>query len=75
MIQFPLSLGFPGGSAVKNPPEMQGWQEMQVQPLDQVKIPGRRKWQPTSVFLSEESRGQRSLAGYNLWGRQEPNMT
>ena len=32
------------------------------------KIPGRRKWQPTSVFLPGKSHGQRSLAGYNPWG-------
>ena len=30
----------------------------------------RRKWQPTSVFLPGESHGQRSLAGYNPWGRK-----
>ena len=28
------------------------------------KIPGRRKWQPTPVFLLGESHGQRSLVGY-----------
>ena len=28
------------------------------------KIPWRRKWQPTPVFLPGESQGQRSLAGY-----------
>ena len=28
----------------------------------------RKKWQPTSVFLLGKSHGQRSLAGYNLWG-------
>ena len=28
------------------------------------KIPWRRKWQPTPVFLPGESHGQRSLAGY-----------
>ena len=27
------------------------------------KIPWRRKWQPTPVFLSGESRGQRNLTG------------
>ena len=27
-------------------------------------IPWRRKWQPTLIFLSGESHGQRSLAGY-----------
>ena len=34
------------------------------------KIPWRRKWQPTPVFLPGESHGQRSLAGYSPWGRQ-----
>ena len=29
------------------------------------KIPWRRAWQPTSVFLPGESHGQRSLAGYS----------
>ena len=28
------------------------------------KIPWRRAWQPTPVFLPRESHGQRSLAGY-----------
>ena len=31
--------------------------------------------QPTSVFLPGESRGQRSLAGYNPWGCKKSNMT
>ena len=30
-----------------------------------------RKWQPTPVFLPEKSHGQKSLAGYSLWGRRE----
>ena len=29
------------------------------------KIPWRRAWQPTLVFLPGESHGQRSLAGYS----------
>ena len=29
------------------------------------KIPWRRAWQPTPVFLPGESHGQRSLAGYS----------
>ena len=33
------------------------------------KIPWRRAWQPTPVFLPGESHGQRSLAGYSRWGR------
>ena len=32
------------------------------------KIPWRRAWQPTPVFLPGEFHGQRSLAGYSSWG-------
>ena len=39
------------------------------------KIPWRRKWQPTSVFLPGESHGRRSLVGYNPWGRKELDTT
>ena len=34
------------------------------------KIPWRRKWQPTPVFLPERSYGERSLAGYSPWGHK-----
>ena len=34
------------------------------------KIPWRRKWQPTPVFFSGKSHGQRSLADYRPWGRR-----
>ena len=34
------------------------------------KIPWRRKWQPTPVFLPGESHGQRSLEGYSPWGQR-----
>ena len=39
------------------------------------KIPWRRKWQPTPVFLPGESHGRRNLAGYSLWGLKESDMT
>ena len=39
------------------------------------KIPWRRKWQPTPVFLSGKDHGQRSLAGYSPWGGKELDMT
>ena len=35
------------------------------------KIPRRREWQPTPVFLPGESQGQRCLAGYRPLGRKE----
>ena len=54
---------FPGGSEVKNLPEMVG------------KISWSRKCQPTPVFLPGESQGQRSLAGYSPWGDRELDTT
>ena len=39
------------------------------------KIPWKRKWQPTPVFLLGESHGQRSLAGYGPWGRKRVGHT
>ena len=39
------------------------------------KIPWRREWQPTPVFLPRESHGQRSLAGCSPWGRMESDAT
>jgi len=35
----------------------------------------RRKWQPTPVFLSGKSHGQRSLAGYSPWDYKESDTT
>ena len=62
---------------VKNLPAMQEMQEMQEMVFDPWvgKIPWSRKWQPTPVFLSEKSHGQRSLAGYSPWGGKESDMT
>ena len=39
------------------------------------KIPWRRAWQPTPVFLPENPSGQRSLAGCSSWGRKELHTT
>ena len=39
------------------------------------KIPWRRKWLPTPVFLSEKFYGSRSLAGYSPWGFKESDKT
>ena len=66
MASLPVNLtqGFPGGSVVKNLPASSGdrfdsWMG---------KIPWRRKWQPTPVFLPGEFHGQKRLAGYSPWG-------
>ena len=39
------------------------------------KIPWKRAWQPTPLFLPGESHGQKSLVGCNLWGHTELDMT
>ena len=35
----------------------------------------RRKWQPISVLLPEESQGRWSLVGHHLWSRTESDTT
>ena len=39
------------------------------------KMPWRREWQSTPVFLPGKPHGQRSLAGYSLWGLKESDTT
>ena len=39
------------------------------------KIPWRRKWQPTPVFLPGESQGRPGLVGCHLWGCTESDTT
>ena len=39
------------------------------------KIPWRRAWRPTPVFLPGESHGGRSLAVYSPWGHKEWDTT
>ena len=58
--------GLPRWLRVKN---SSAKQEMWVQSLIK-KIPWRRKWQTTPVFLLGKSHGQRSLVGYSPWGCQ-----
>ena len=53
---------------VKNPPTNAG--DVGLIPWVR-KIPWRREWQPTPVFLPEESYGPSSLAGYSPRDRKE----
>ena len=39
------------------------------------KIPWRREWLPTPVFLPREFHGQRSLVGYCPWDHKESDTT
>ena len=72
---FQLSIdiwGFPGSSDSKESacnagdPRLDPWVE---------KIPWRREWQLTPVFLPGESHGQRSPVSYSLWGHKESDTT
>ena len=70
--QLKHGVGFPGSSAGKE----SACQCRRPEFGPSVgKIPQRRKWQPTPVFLPGESHGQRSLAGYSPWGHKELEMT
>ena len=66
-----IRVGFPGGAIGKEPtcqcrrPKRPGFNPWVK------KIPWRREWLPTSVFLPGESHGQRSLVGYTPEGRKE----
>ena len=63
-MQVPLLLGFLGGLVVKNPPAVQ---EMGV-PSKNPEDPLEKEMAIIPVFFLRESHGQRSLAGYSLWG-------
>ena len=59
-----MCVAFLVAQTVKNSPAMQ---ETRFQPWVR-KIPWRREWLPTPVFLPEKSCEQRSLASYSPWG-------
>ena len=70
-----LNGGFPGGTSGKEPTcHCRRLKRRRFDPWIR-KIPWRRAWQPTPVFLPGESHGQRSLAGYRPWGRKELDTT
>ena len=66
-----LSSGYclAGGSG-KNPPVNAGDVRDERFDLWIRKIPWRRKWQPTPVFLPGKFHGQKSFTGYSPWGLQ-----
>ena len=66
MISFSPQPGFPGGSEVKASACNAG-DLGSILGFDPYvgKIPWRRKWQHTPVFLPGESHGRRSLVGYS----------
>ena len=60
--------GFPSGASGKEPTrQCRRHRRCGLNPW-RAKIPWRRAWQPTLVFLPRESHGQRGLAGYSPYG-------
>ena len=66
--------GFPGGTTVKILSSVKETQETQVRFLG-WEDPLEKKMAATPVFLSRESHGQRSLAGYSPLGLKESDMS
>ena len=69
-------MGFPGSSAGKE--SACNVEDMGSRPgFDPWvgKIPWRRAWQPSPVFLHAEFHGQRSLVGYSPQGHKESDTT
>ena len=58
---------------IKNPPATTGVMRCRFDPWVR-KIPWRKAWQPTPVFLPGESHKQRSLVGYISSGHIESDM-
>ena len=70
---YPIYSGFPVVLVVKNPPANAGHIRDGFSPWV-GKIPWRRKWQFTPIFLPGEPHGQRGLAGYSPWDRKESDI-
>ena len=63
-----IALSFPGGASGKEPVcQCRRFKRCGFDP-GVWKIPWRRKWQPSPIFLPGESHGQRSLMSYSPWG-------
>ena len=68
-------VGFPGSASGKEPAcQCPRCKRCRFDPWV-GKIPWRRTWQPTPVFLPGESHGQRTLAGYSTWCHKESDTT
>ena len=66
-----LNVGFPVALTIKNMPAMQKSRFGSLV----GKIPWRREWLPTRVFLPGEFHGKRSLVDDGPWGHKELDMT
>ena len=66
--------GFPGSSVVKSTCQSRKNKKCEFDPWVR-KIPWRRKWQLTLVFLPGKFYGQRSLAGYSSCRHKESRLS
>ena len=66
--------GFPDHSDKESTGQCRRCRRLQSDP-GVGKIPWRRPWQPTLLFLPGESHGQKSLVGYSPWGLKESDTT
>ena len=62
---------FPDGAVIKSPLANAG----DVFDPWAGKIPWRKKWHPTPIFVPEKFHGQSSLADYSPWGRKVSDTT
>ena len=70
-----MNMGFPDGASSKEPVcQCRKCKKWGFNPWVR-KIPWRRSWQPTPVFLPGESHGQRSLMGCSPQGHKESDTT
>ena len=63
LMHFDFSYTFCASLVAQAVNNLHAMQDTQVRSLD-GKIPWRKEWLPTSVFLPRDSHGQRSLVGY-----------
>ena len=68
LYELGILMGFPGGASGKE--SLSQCRRCRFYPCIR-KIPWRRAWQPTPVFLPEEFHGHRNLAGYSPWGHKK----
>jgi len=75
MLGYVPSMGFPGGATGIKPACQCRRQKWHGFDSWVGKIPGNRAWQPTSVLLTGESHGQRSLVSYSSYSHKESDIT
>ena len=70
-----MGMGLTGGASGKEPAcQCRRLQRCKFDPW-MGKIPWRRQWQPTPVFLPGKFHGQRCLVDYSPWSHKESDTT